>query len=197
MSRQLSLYKYIPKRRHTEEEEETTSDSVVINTVSSIQTALVQAEADDLALTPESSPRQPVNVEFPITYFSGKARSFNSDWFRQYPWLEYSVKKDAAFCYPCRLFNLTQSSTGTSRPEKAFTTLGFRDWKHATGSTGMLISHNNCISHKQAIIAWEQFKSTSTRAERALALAVPQLRPCHVYWSTAPHSGNHKCRGDI
>ena len=45
-----------------------------------------------------------------------------------------------------------------SRPEKAFrqsfsTTL-FCDWKHATGSKGMLLSHNNCISHNQAVVAW-------------------------------------------
>ena len=27
------------------------------------------------------------------TYFSGKARSFNSEWFQQYLWLKYSIKK--------------------------------------------------------------------------------------------------------
>ena len=58
---------------------------------------------------------------------------------------------------------LNTLSTCTSRPEKVFTTTGFRDWKHATGSKGMLIlSHTNCISHKQAVIAWEQFKATAT-----------------------------------
>ena len=74
-------------------------------------------------------------------------------------WLEYSVKKDAAYYYPCRLFGST--SVCTSRPEKAFTTSRFRDWKHATGSKGILLSHNNCISHKQAVVAREQFKATS------------------------------------
>ena len=28
------------------------------------------------------------------------------------------------------------------------------DRKHATGSKGMLLSHNNCIPHKQAVVAW-------------------------------------------
>ena len=41
-----------------------------------------------------------------------------------------------------------------SKPEKAFSTTLFRDRKHATGSKGMLLSHNNCISHKQAVVAW-------------------------------------------
>ena len=48
-----------------------------------------------------------------------------------------------------------------SRPGKALNTSGFRNWKHATGSKGILLSHNNCISHKQAVVAWEQFNTTS------------------------------------
>ena len=187
MSRQLSLYKYLPKRRHIEEEEEyereTTSDSVMetITLNNECVKEVAEHETDhthhriqpiepthsdddissvgDIASTPEHSPCQPASIQFPVTYFSGKARSFNSEWYRQYSWLEYSVKKDAAYCYPCRLFGST--SICTSRPEKAFTTSGFRDWKHATGSKGILLSHNNCVSHKQAVIAWEQFRATS------------------------------------
>lgn len=192
MSRQLSLHKYnyVTKRRHIEEEEDleesegtTTAESV--GTVTSVSSCSSQTvHADDIALNLESSPCQPVNVQFPITYFSGKARSFNSDWFRQYSWLEYSVKKDAAYCYPCRLFNSTQSSTGTGRPEKAFTTAGFRDWKHATGSKGMLI---NCFSHKQAVVAWEQFKATSTTgsvAEQLGSNRAEQIRKNRHYIKT-------------
>ena len=168
MSRQLSLYKYLPKRRHIEEEyeRETTSDSVEEvaeheseHRIQPIEPTHDISSVDDIASTPECSPCQPASIQFPVTYFSGKARSFNSEWFQQYSWLEYSAKKDAAYCYPCRLFGST--SICTSRPEKAFTTTGFRDWKHATGSKGMLLSHNNCISHRQAVVAWEQFRATS------------------------------------
>ena len=59
---------------------------------------------DDIATSTSSPPCQPVGITFPVTYFFGKARSFNPDWFKLYPWLEYSVSKDAAFCYACRLF---------------------------------------------------------------------------------------------
>ncbi len=41
------------------------------------------------------------------------------------------------------------------------TITGFSNWKHATGSNGKLLMHNNCIAHKQATVAWEQYKSTS------------------------------------
>ena len=177
MSRQLSLYKYLPKRSIQDE----TSDSGNI-TVTNIQEPVLELDTDDLtpsiepvtdphgsitshcivddiALTPQCSPCQPTNLKFPGTNFSDKARSFNPGWFQQYGWLEYSNKKDAAYCYPCRLFGST--SILTSRPEKSFNSSGFRDWKHATGSKGMLLGHNNCISHKQSAVAWEQFKVTS------------------------------------
>ena len=79
MSRQLSIYKYIPKRRHTEEkrEEESTTTSVetVDVTVSSTaaQPAKAGQQADDIASSLQCSPCQQVNIQFPITYFSGKA----------------------------------------------------------------------------------------------------------------------------
>ena len=41
--------------------------------------------------------------------------------------------------------------------------IGFKDWKHATGKNGILNGHNNCISHKQAVIAWKQFQLNSKR----------------------------------
>ena len=117
----------------------------------------------DIALTPQSSPCQPTRIVFPSTYFSGKARSFNPAWYKQWPWLEYSVSKDAAFCYPCRMFS-TSVSASTSRPEKTFSKTGFRDWKHATGAKGILTS---CLSHKEAVVAWEQFQSTQQRGSVA------------------------------
>ena len=62
---------------------------------------------DDIALSPEQTPVQPANVAFLLTYFSGKRRSFNPAWFASYTWLEYSVKNDACYCYPCRVFGST------------------------------------------------------------------------------------------
>ncbi len=71
---------------------------------------------DDIALSKSSPPCQPViSGKFPTTYFSGKGRSFNPDWYKLYPWLEYSITKDAAFCYPCRLFGTY--SVHLTRPE--------------------------------------------------------------------------------
>jgi len=75
----------------------------------------------DIASGVLEAPKQP-GVKFSSRSFGmGRQRSFNSDWYKSHPWLEYSVERDAAFCYPCRLFK----SAGSSRSEDAFTKTGF------------------------------------------------------------------------
>ena len=66
------------------------------------------------------------------------------------------MSADACYCYPCRLFG--NACFGQSRPETCFTVKGFRDWKHATGKNGILACHDNCFAHKQATIAWNEYK---------------------------------------
>lgn len=41
-----------------------------------------------------------------------------------FQWLEYSIQKDAIFCYPCRVFGTT-----TNKSEDTFVSTGFRNWK--------------------------------------------------------------------
>ena len=57
-------------------------------------------------------PYQPSDHKFPQTTISRKKRKFNVKWFKLYkPWLEYSVKGDAAYCLYCYLCadNVAQS----------------------------------------------------------------------------------------
>ena len=44
---------------------------------------------------------QPRQHDFPVREISGKRRRFNVSWFDKYNWIEYSVEKDAAFCFFC------------------------------------------------------------------------------------------------
>lgn len=67
-----------------------------------------------------------------------------------YPWLEYSVHKDAAFCYPCHIF-------GKCTEHHSLTKHGFSDWKHALGSKGILHLHKLFSSHKEVVIAWSNY----------------------------------------
>ena len=49
----------------------------------------------------QKGPCQPVLQcdEYPISYFSGKPRRFRFDWYIERKWLEYSIDKDAEFCF--------------------------------------------------------------------------------------------------
>lgn len=62
-------------------------------------------------------------IKCPVTYFSGKARSFNLEWFRSYDWLQYSVSirmQHFVSLAEC----LVHQANHTSRPEQAFTVDG-------------------------------------------------------------------------
>jgi len=66
---------------------------------------------------------QPHAHDYPITRIYGKDRRFSIIWFYTYPWIEYSVEKDAAFCFTCYLFG---KENGT------FVTGGWRNWNVGT-----------------------------------------------------------------
>jgi len=99
-----------------------------------------------------------VQVWCASTLVGTKKRSFNPDWFKTYNWLEYSVERDAAFCFPCRHFSIR-----SGRAEDTFTKEGFRDWKHATGKEGILQGHASCLTHIQAVSSWREYKLNEER----------------------------------
>ncbi len=103
-------------------------------------------------LSVQDDPVQPRHYRFPATYFGTKERSFNPMLFEKYVWLEYSISRDAVFCYDCRFFMLG------SQTDDLFLKKGYRDWKHATGTTGALSKHNNSLKHKQSMASWNDFK---------------------------------------
>ena len=52
----------------------------------------------------KAGPCQPFAHNFPTRKINGKNRHFSFVWFTDYNWLEYSIEKDAAFCFVCYLF---------------------------------------------------------------------------------------------
>ncbi|KAL6491731.1 hypothetical protein OROGR_034096 [Orobanche gracilis] len=72
-------------------------------------------------------PLQPTLSVFPKSGPETHKRSFQASWFKLYPWIEYSQSLDAAFCFPCFLFN-KPSGLGYYG-QQAFTIDGFRNWK--------------------------------------------------------------------
>ena len=59
-----------------------------------------------------------------------------------YPWLEYSVERDAVFCFPCRFFRFGA--------DKALTCTGFRDW----GAS--MVPFVIMIKNKEAMLSWKE-----------------------------------------
>nr|XP_016444386.1 PREDICTED: zinc finger MYM-type protein 1-like [Nicotiana tabacum] len=74
-------------------------------------------------------------------------RQFSLGWFKgSYSrWLEYSVKKDAAFCLCCYLFknDYVHGSTGDS-----FTKTGFKAWNKASERLDLHVGKVNSLHHK-------------------------------------------------
>ena len=36
--------------------------------------------------------------------------------------------------------------------------VGFKDWKHATGKSGVLSKHDSNFAHRQSMLVWKQYK---------------------------------------
>jgi hypothetical protein len=87
-------------------------------------------------------------------------------------WLEYSVSKDAAFCYPCRFFS---HGIQKGHTDECFITTGFRNWKNATGMTGRLVRHTQSQRHVHASAAWIDFKHNQ-QSHTSIASALSMQR---------------------
>ncbi|KAK9726075.1 hypothetical protein RND81_05G188400 [Saponaria officinalis] len=83
-------------------------------------------------------PYQPILRNFPYSGPEGHRRSFQSSWYKNFPdWLEYSLSKDAAFCFLCYLFaDKPNPHTNT------FTMIGFNNWKRVNeGKNCPFVTH--------------------------------------------------------
>ena len=71
-------------------------------------------------------PCQPVLRDFPVSHFSEKPRRFKSEWYVGRKWLEYSIDKDASFCFYCYLFRW--KDVGKEGGGETFVTKGVKLW---------------------------------------------------------------------
>lgn len=69
-------------------------------------------------------------------------RSFRSQWFDLFKWLECCPEKDTCFCYPCRVFGTTESK------ETTFIKTGFCQWKKALDKQKGFYKHDSSQVHK-------------------------------------------------
>ena len=72
-------------------------------------------------------PCQPTDHTYARTLVGKGYRSFHDSWYKDHRcWLEYSIAKDAAFCFYCFLFKQPRAER---YGVEAFTKKGFKTWK--------------------------------------------------------------------
>jgi len=110
----------------------------------------------EISVSKMSNPCQPSVACFPKTLYGQQCRSFQPQWYVKYPWIEYSIKHDTAFCFCCRWFRPSASSTGGG--SETFVTLGFKNWQKAIQPGRGLEGHNQSAQHKMSLQSWEMWK---------------------------------------
>lgn len=107
-------------------------------------------------------PYRPQLFKFPVNsdISAKKQNSFNPNWYAQYPHLEYSISKDAVFCFVCCLF---PEGTGRSHSENAWINEGVRTWhkmkSRGVQKQGKLSQHFSSRSHRVALQDFCNFTS--------------------------------------
>ncbi|XP_022183102.1 uncharacterized protein LOC111042711 [Myzus persicae] len=95
----------------------------------------VSSDVNDLDLGDlDSGPGRPILKNFPKKKIGSQNRSFSAGLYKDFEWLEYSVNKDSAFCYVCRMF-----SSESGNAEDTFTKIGLKSHASAT-------NHLVCLS---------------------------------------------------
>ena len=114
-------------------------------------------------------PCQPKLAEYPSHLDGDQNRRFIESWFTKFSWLEYSVKEDKAYCFPCFLFDSNQS-------HKTFTIVGFRNWKRVGGENCRLHHHvgNANSAHHLAMQQWQNLRNPSAHIDKVVDRLPPK-----------------------
>ncbi|XP_074297472.1 uncharacterized protein LOC141628198 [Silene latifolia] len=80
-------------------------------------------------------PYQPYLREYPCTHHGNQGRMFSHKWFKEWPWLEYSLAKDKVDCFPCFLFDTYPSH------HPSFTETEFNGLKNVMSKQSGIIRH--------------------------------------------------------
>ncbi|KAL5785591.1 hypothetical protein ACOSQ2_007983 [Xanthoceras sorbifolium] len=92
---------------------------------------------------------------YPPTLDGKYSRRFQQSWFQRFPWLEYSIVKDKAFCFPCFLFDSFPSK------HRTFTMDGFQSWKRINWG------HNSLYMF--AVQSWDNLKDPSRHIDTVMS----------------------------
>ena len=100
-------------------------------------------------------PLQPVLREYKPQKFGNETftRDFKAQWFKQYPWLSYSIDRKVGTCYVCSKF----------MNDNTFT---FCNWK----KTERLTKHHQSEAHSLAMTKWLEYRQMQRRSSSIISI---------------------------
>ncbi|CAI6366510.1 unnamed protein product [Macrosiphum euphorbiae] len=98
----------------------------------------------------DSGPKQPKLQIFPLTKFGPQNRSFNAKHYSEFEWLEYSVSRDAVFCFNCIHF------AKNVKTDNLITT-GYNNWRKLNEK---LLKHSKTVQHLTSTVQYNSYKSS-------------------------------------
>ncbi|GJX34344.1 zinc finger MYM-type protein 1-like protein [Tanacetum coccineum] len=114
-------------------------------------------------------PYQLVKAHYPLSPCGFHKRRFQAAWFRRFWWLEYSDKKDAAFCFPCYLF--VRKPIGRAGSD-TFTAKGFNNWRKVNSGTACpFVNHEGktpASAHNFSVRCYEDLKNKVCHIENVI-----------------------------
>ena len=82
-------------------------------------------------------PFQPRHIAFPSRFFGKSSpvkRSFQANWFNNFPWLHYDLARDAVRCFTCCKPVKDGRAVATGVTEQTYLVKGFTNWKDSIRS---------------------------------------------------------------
>lgn len=154
--------------------EPSTTDGGVTGVTRGLRGTIAESEREGISKDPANGPEcaskaagpfQPriTHTPAPRDALSGRQpRHFKSEWYGRFPWLEYSLVKDAVFCYYCRLHAAHKPGCG----EDAFTKVGVSNWKNVLDRC---LKHESSKVHQTASVFHRQSSQQSTSVAKQLS----------------------------
>lgn len=112
-------------------------------------------------------PYQPILTEYPLSDLAHRRR-FQSSWFKQFPWLEYSPHTNCAYCLPCFLFS--KKPIGKSGSD-VFVVKGFQNWKKVNnGNECSFLKHMGDASsaHNYSVGCFTNLKNSMAQIDNVI-----------------------------
>jgi hypothetical protein len=121
-------------------------------------------------------PYQPYMKQYPYNGTTKNRRRFQYSYFKNFPWLEYSLSTHRAYCLPCFVF--TKKPSGRCGSD-TFTVKGFINWKKVNDGPGCaLLTHvgrGTNSAHNYSVRCFENLKNSMTHIDKAITQASEKM----------------------